>query len=287
MFSESTQTPTVDAPKIAEKIGIKNLVIKREDLHPLGSHKGRSLPLMIQKGIEKGATRFVISSSGNAAKAAVLTIEEMQKKGQEISLEVFVGAHINPIKKAWLLGHASETITITESPRPLQSAIEAENAGAYSLRQSTDETAPLGYFSLGEELQTIPNLSDIFVPASSGTLAVGLGRFFLEKNPNVKIHVVQTEAVHPFSDSEIKSEHSIADAIVDKVGFRKAEILDIVSKSHGSVIVPSDTLISEAQNLLASESIEASPNGTLALAGLIAKKEVKYAGTVCILVCGK
>lgn len=287
-FSQGIPTPQVDAPTIAVKIGVEKLVVKREDLHPLGSHKGRSLPFMIQKGIEKGATHFAISSSGNAARAAVLTFESLPSD-KKATLDVFIGSHIAPEKRSWLLEHASESIKIIESARPLQSLFEAEKNGAYPLRQSTSEDAPIGYVELGKELESIQNLSHIFVPASSGTLAVGLGRFFSKNNPPIKIHVVQTEAVHPFSNVQTKSEFSIADAIVNKVGYRKQEVLDIVSKSGGSVIVPTDATVLEAQKLLAEENIIASANGALALAGLISAKqnEQLFSGTVCVLVCGR
>lgn len=282
---ENSITPLVSVPAIGAMLGIKELFIKREDLHPLGSHKGRSLPIMIQKGIEKGATHFAISSSGNAAKAAVLSVREFQKTDPKITLDIYIGNNIAAEKKKWLLEFQGNGITVTEHTRPLQVLFDAEKKGAYPLRQSTSDDALLGYESLAQELLEIKNLSDVFVPASSGTLAVALGQYM----SGVKIHVVQTEAVHPFSDTPTHTEHSIADAIVDKVGLRKSDITEIILKTKGSVIVPNDTTILEAQTLLTKENIEATPNGALALAGLLTVKKQKspVGDVVCCIVTGK
>ena len=56
--------------RVERMLGIPSLYLKREDLHPLGSHKGRSLPYMIDKGLEEGLYRFAISSSGNGTTGA-------------------------------------------------------------------------------------------------------------------------------------------------------------------------------------------------------------------------
>jgi threonine dehydratase len=65
-------TPLEQQKKLAEVIGFSDLYFKREDLHPYGSHKGRSIPVMIDHYVASGDTTFAISSSGNAALAAAI-----------------------------------------------------------------------------------------------------------------------------------------------------------------------------------------------------------------------
>ena len=69
-------TPLEAYPKLAKAIGVNRLYFKREDLHPYGSHKGRSIPVMIDKYFKAGDRRFANSSSGNAALAAAKYIKE-------------------------------------------------------------------------------------------------------------------------------------------------------------------------------------------------------------------
>ena len=87
-------TPNEQYTRLAKAIGYDDLYFKREDLHPLGSHKGRSIPVMIDYYYEKGARDFAISSSGNAALAATLYIKDKP----DTKLEIFVGNNIAPHK---------------------------------------------------------------------------------------------------------------------------------------------------------------------------------------------
>src|SRR5690349_19687251 len=82
-------------PELAKALEVKSLLFKREDLHPYGSHKGRSIPVMIDKYMEEGIKHFAISSSGNAALAAAFHISKLNSG---IKLEILVGQHINKNK---------------------------------------------------------------------------------------------------------------------------------------------------------------------------------------------
>mgnify|MGYP001573282831 FL=1 len=158
-------TPQTKHPNLAKIIGISKLYFKREDLHPHGSHKGRSIPIMIDKKIALGKTDFAISSTGNAALSAVKYIQEKnQKKNtneKPLSLSVFIGKNINPEKKKKLLAEIHDkNITIIESTRPLQESLKTDKT---SLRQSNDPDALVGYETLARELSEIPDLKDIFI----------------------------------------------------------------------------------------------------------------------------
>src|SRR3990167_2253444 len=94
------KTPQQSYPSLAAALGVPELYLKREDLHHFGSHKGRSIPLMIKNYHKDGRRDFVISSSGNAALAAILFVRDHNKNntGDPIRLTVFVGKHIEPKK---------------------------------------------------------------------------------------------------------------------------------------------------------------------------------------------
>jgi cysteine synthase len=87
------QTPQLNHPKLAQTLGISELYLKREDLSLYGSHKGRSIPHMIKTYFGQGIRNFVISSSGNAALAAIHTIAQHNKNNPSttLSLKIFVG----------------------------------------------------------------------------------------------------------------------------------------------------------------------------------------------------
>jgi threonine dehydratase len=253
---------------------------------------------MIKTYFDQGIRNFVISSSGNAALAAIHTIAQHNKNNPStpLSLKIFVGEKINQAKLENLkaISNNLSDINISQVKNPKQMAFQMDKDGkAKTLRQSNDDLALIGYHSLATELNQIPNLASIFVPTSSGTTAQALGEWFTTHNPNVQIHIVQTEAVHPiakmFDTGFTLRSFSVAGAIVDNIAHRKDKVMEIIKKSNGSGWVVSDEEINEAIKLVKETTeIEISPNSALSVAGL--KKAIeqgsKFSGPVACLITG-
>ncbi len=295
-------TPLENYPKLASAIGITNLYFKREDLHPYGSHKGRSIPVMIDHYHGKGDKSFAISSSGNAALAAALHINKLnqEKVGQELSLDIFVGNHVSPKKLQKIRTLADESdgnIRVLTKERPLQALVQATQDGARSLRQSTDNEALVGYESLAEELvaQVYPaQISAIFIGTSSGTTAQALADYFLKNKLPVQVHIVQTSSCHPlagaFETYDGPDELSIAEAIVDITGYRKSAIIPLIEKTGGKGWVATNQDIESAQKIVHDNTgLEISTNSALSIVGIMKAVYIghKIEGSVVGLICGE
>ncbi|HEU0081153.1 MAG TPA: PLP-dependent lyase/thiolase [Candidatus Paceibacterota bacterium] len=295
-------TPQTESPEIARELGVGALYLKREDLHPLGSHKGRSIPVMIDLKVAKGATDFAISSSGNAALAAARHIKARNAAGSKLSLLILVGRNIEAGKLKRLQEEAvgEPRIRIEAEARPLQALFNLiKNDGKTSLRQSNDPDALVGYRTLAAEIAATPNLEAVFIGTSSGTTAEALADYFVEHagrtgEPFPQVHVVQTAGVSPiakaFAQEESEPEASLADAIVDKVAHRALSVENAVRKTAGHGWIASNADIRRAIELLRDKAgIEATPNGALSLAGLIKARASgrRFAGSVVCVVTGK
>jgi threonine dehydratase len=188
-------TPLEHYTDLAAAVGISDIYFKREDLHPYGSHKGRSIPLMIDKYYQNGDRRFAISSSGNAALAAALHIQRINGVNSEpAELDIFVGNNIAPHKLERLRGLVDNHIRVLIKERPLQALTQVSNEGVRSLRQSTDDLALIGYESLAEELSVVNNIGAVFIGTSSGTTAQALAQYFSKKELPIQVHIVQTSS---------------------------------------------------------------------------------------------
>lgn len=269
-------TPQQNQPDLARAVGIDSLFLKREDAHPYGSHKGRSIPVMIDAYVKKGARHFAISSSGNAALAASLYIKELNKKNNaKVRLEILVGNKIPDKKYKKLIDLADEDVSVMRFERPLQTLTQKTADGSIqSLRQSTDDLALIGYGSLAQELSEIKDLQAVFMPTSSGTTAEALANYFLDKKKSVEVHIVQTTSCHPmaleFVDSIPSEEESTSDAIVDTTARRKDALVPLLQKTNGSGWIATNEEISTARELIATHAnIKVSPNGALGVAGLM------------------
>jgi threonine dehydratase len=292
-------TPQEQFPALAKAIGLTDLYLKREDLHPYGSHKGRSIPFMIDHYFEQGLRNFAISSSGNAALAAALYVKELNsnsaKNGNQslIHLDIFVGIHLAPNKLAKLKKLEGDHIRVLTKERPLQSLMQASEEGARSLRQSTDDLALIGYKSLAEELAKIPNLAAIFIGTSSGTTAQALAQYFMDLKTSIQIHIVQTSSCHPLSDAfetfDGEDEQSIANAIVDKTARRKDALIPLIKKTGGYGWFATNDEIRAAQELVKKHAgFEISANSALSIVGAMeaAYRSWPVNGAVVCMICG-
>src|SRR5262249_22493246 len=140
---DSEKTPFESKLELAAAIDTDTVFFKREDLHPYGSHKGRSIPVMIDHYLKAGVNRFSISSSGNAAIAAAMYVNELDEKRDHdfIDLDIFIGQHAAPRKAQKLKDLADDHIRVLVKERPLQALTQAVDEGAQSLRQSTNDLA--------------------------------------------------------------------------------------------------------------------------------------------------
>ncbi len=286
-------TPQEPYSALAEAIDIKNISLKREDMHPYGSHKGRSIPFMIDHYYKAGDRHFVISSSGNAALAAAM---HMSKIGSDAELDIFVSNNVPEHKLAKLKKLQTEKIRILIKERPIQALTQAVNEGSRSLRQSTDEIALIGYESLAEELASTKNIDKggaVFIGTSSGTTAQALAQYFLKNKLPIQVHIVQTSSCHTIAEAfetyDGPDERSIADAIVDITAFRKEALIPLIEKTGGRGWIATNDDILAAQKIVSENAgFEISTNSALSISGIIKATEIGHeiTGPVICLVCG-
>jgi threonine dehydratase len=289
--------PLESYPKLAAKIGVSTIYFKREDLHPYGSHKGRSLPPMIDHYYAQGDRRFVISSSGNAALAAALHISKLT----DAYLDIFVGNHISDKKLAKLRAEISnpetaQRIRILRKERPLQALMQATQDGMRSLRQSTDDIALIGYESLAEELIASSKkdpIGAVFIGTSSGTTAQALAAYFSKNEPPIQVHIVQTSSCHPMAETfeayDGPDELSIADAIVDQVAQRKTKLIPLIESTGGTGWIATNEDVDAALEFTREQTgLEISTNSALSVAGAMKAAYTGHEidGAVVCMICG-
>lgn len=288
-------TPHETYRNLAESIGVKELYFKREDLHPYKSHKGRSIPLMIDNYYAQGERKFAISSSGNAALAAALHAKKINADNSDkVELDIFVGINVNQNKLQKLKELGDDRIRVMIKERPLQAMTTAIQEGTRSLRQSTDDISLVGYASLAKEIAEIKNAGAVFVGTSSGTTAQALAAYFIEKNIPIQVHIVQTSSCHPISDAfetyDGPNEKSIADAITDITAIRKQKLEKLIRKTGGNGWFATNYDIETAQKLVKEKvQLEISTNSALSIVGAMhaVYRGWETNGAIICLICGE
>ena len=291
MNFDKVNTPTEKYQDLADKIGVSCLYFKREDLHPLGSHKGRSVSYMIDHYIKSSDKDFVISSSGNAALAAAKYIQNLD---DNITLDIYVGNKINQNKLNILKEYSSDRIRILMKERPLQALTLAVEEGKRSLRQSTDDVALIGYKGLAEEIAQIDGVGAVFIGTSSATTAQALAQNFLQQKSKIQVHIVQTSTCHPISQEfdlySGQEEISKADAIVDKIAHRKDQVTELIKLTGGFGWIANNEDIDIAIKITNEKTgIDISPNSALSVVGAMKSAYEGYNtnGAVVCIIAGK
>ena len=64
------ETPLITAPRLAQKIGCKDLYFKFEGCNPTGSFKDRGMVVAVAKAMEEGSRRIICASTGNTSASA-------------------------------------------------------------------------------------------------------------------------------------------------------------------------------------------------------------------------
>lgn len=261
-----------DTPLLNISDNNSQLFVKNETKNPNGSFKDRGLAYQFARHMMTGKTRFALSSSGNAAISAAHIA-----RLYNFELSVFVGDSINPDKLTLLEDKIKDSpnIKVFKSKKPRSELIKfvREHSDFVNLRGSTDVYAPVGYKSIAFELMAaVPQLDSIFIPASSGTSAVGIASGFQQLGASVQIHICQSTKIHPIAKNFDKSfsvtSKSLADAITDKIAHRKIELLNLIQDSQGFGWVISDDELLQAKKLVDSKNIgDFSFNSVLAFSG--------------------
>ncbi|MGH7666194.1 MAG: PLP-dependent lyase/thiolase [Candidatus Dormibacteria bacterium] len=175
-------------PELGEGLGIPQLLLKREDQNPTGSHKARCLSLLCSQVVASGRSQAVISSSGNAAVAAAAYAEL-----GGIRLLSLISPLTPRVKLERLLAYPQLAVA---SPRPVGLLHHSvRHWQLQDLRGSTNPLAPNAYRGIAAELVGGDELAAIFLYASSGASALGLAQGLerlLERSQRPQLHIVET-----------------------------------------------------------------------------------------------
>ncbi len=250
-----------NTPLTEISIGFNTKVsVKREDLNPAGSHKDRGLAYEISYHLSKGHKDFVISSSGNSAISAFNLI-----KYTDLNLTIFLPDNTPESKLSRLSSLAQidhrrirekyPNIQVFITPKALSESDEyAHKNNSFLLRGSKDPIATTGYTTIATELsKNIKNISDIFIPTSSGTTLMGIYQGFedlIEKNEISslpRIHVCQTTKVNifarEFDDNFLTESNSSVHSIIDRIGHRFSEVVSAIKRSDGAGWVINEDMV--------------------------------------------
>ena len=194
-------TPAVDVPALADALGLKRLIVKRESANPTGSHKDRMTPLALARAIETGAAGVVCASSGNAAISLAA-----YASAAGVQCRVLVTASISDAYRSLLDRMNADIVVcrthldrwkvmagmVSQGWYPITNfALPAVGSNPYGVQ---------GYKTVAYEIfQQVGPVDDVVVPCARGDLLWGIGEGFNElKHAGMIGGLPRLHAVEPF-----------------------------------------------------------------------------------------
>ena len=262
-------TPLIDCPRLAQKLGSKNLAIKDEGRLPTGSFKARGLAVAVSMAKELGLKKLAMPTNGNAGAALAAYARRAGMEAYifcpddtpEINVREIAaqGAHLQLVKG--LIHHCGKLV-----------AEGREAHGWFDVSTLKEPYRIEGKKTMGLELADqlgwkLPDV--IFYPTGGGTGLIGMWKAFdeLEEigwlgSQRPRMVAVQASGCAPLVQAyeqgdehavEWKNAHTVAAGIRVPVALGDFLILRAVRASNGFAIAVDDDQILTARDEVAQE----------------------------------
>jgi threonine synthase len=278
-------TPLLEAPRLARRVGLKNLLIKDESLNPTQSFKARGMSAAVSMAKELGITKVAAPSAGNAGGAlsayaaragmeAYIFMPKDTPRANVIECER-LGAHVSLIDGL-----------ITDCGAEVARRKDAE--GWFDVSTLKEPYRVEGKKTLGYELAeqlgwTLPDV--IIYPTGGGTGLVGMWKAFNEMEQlgwidsrRPRMVTVQSSGCAPIVTAFEKGERfaeMFPNAATVASGLRVPKaigdflILDAIRASGGTAVAVDDAeLIAAVDEIGAAEGLFVAPEGGACLPAL-------------------
>lgn len=278
-------TPLLPSRRLADDLGLPNLLVKEEGLNPTGTFKARGMAVAVSRALELGARAFAAPTAGNAgvalaayaaaagARATIFVPEDAPRR--VIDNPRALGADVRLVKG--LISDAGKACAAFVQATPgtldvstLKEPYRAEGKKTMGLEIAAD----LGW-----------SLPDVIVyPTGGGTGIVGMAKAFAELRElgwldagAPRLVSVQAEGCAPVVRAWERGEAACEfweGARTDAAGLRVPKpfadrlVLRALRESDGAAVAVSEAEIRAGVADLARDGILASPEGGAAAAGL-------------------
>ena len=274
-------TPVVDLPAVASRLGIESLDAKLEYINPTGSFKDRGTAVVIAVAKQHGVSEVVEDSSGNAGASVSAYAGRAGMKAH-----VFAPSSAPQAKLRQIVAYGARVHSIP-GPREATTAAAVEYATEHDLVYASHVLSP--YFVEGTKVfaYEVYRQSDgkiprhIIMPVGNGSLLLGALKGFseLKRGGHIagipRLHAVQAKNVMPIVAAFQGLAHApptastVAGGIAVGTPARIEEIVAAIKATEGTATAVEEADILAWRNTLAqTEGVYGEPTSAAAFAGL-------------------
>ena len=286
-------TPLVDAPRLADELGLGSVAVKDESRNPTGTVLDRGHSLAVTAAVAAGADLLAQATPGNGGQSMAAYAGQ-----HDLRSYAFVPSRAPFPNKALTNVHGGEMRVVggrlDDAKAALSEDLAAEHypMGPFRTPYRHEGAKTLSYEVLADRGWTAPDA--VVVPASTGELVVGLATGFREARElglaeaTPQLFAVQSAGCAPVatawqSDADAVEPWTAPDTIVgelevpDPAGGTLA--LGALAETDGAALaVDDDAVLESAVAVAASATLETGAAGGAAAAGAWALAEGDVAG---------
>ncbi|MXY45276.1 MAG: threonine synthase [Dehalococcoidia bacterium] len=274
-------TPIVNLPAVASRLGIRSLDAKLEYINPTGSFKDRGTAVVIAAAKRHGVSEVVEDSSGNAGASV-----SAYAARAGMTAHIFAPSSAPQAKLRQIVAYGAQVHSIP-GPREATTAAAIEYATEHSLVYASHVLSP--YFVEGTKLfayeifhqsgDSMPK--HIVMPVGNGSLLLGALKGFseLKRGGHIadipRLHAVQAKSVMPivaaFHDlTDVPPvQTTVAGGIAVGTPARLEEIVTAIKTTDGTATaVEENDILSWRDTLAHTEGIYGEPTSAAAFASL-------------------
>ncbi len=300
-------TPLYDATRLAETLGLKQLLVKDDGRNPTASFKDRASAMVVAHAQEIGVSTVATASTGNAAAA----LAGVCAATPGVEATIFVPASAPEAKIAQLLVYGARVLLVEGT---YDDAFDlcwdvCEEFGWYNrstgINPFTTEGKKTVSFEVAEQLNwQIPDV--VVVSVGDGSIIGGVHKGFVDMlnmgwiDRMPRLIGVQAEGSSPLvhawkagltaEQMEPVDAHTVADSISSGLPRDRAKALRAVRDTGGAYIsVTDDQILAAIPELAQGSGVFAEPAGAASYAGLkqaISDDLIASTDRVAILVTG-
>ncbi len=271
-------TPLLDAPRLAQALGVRRVWVKDEGQNPTGSFKARGLVMAVARAWELGARALAIPSAGNAGSALAAYAAAA---GLEAHVVMPKDTPVPIIEETRALGADLELIDGLITDAGARVAEGAARNGWFDVSTLKEPYRVEGKKTMGYELfeQLGGRLPDVIVyPTGGGTGLVGMWKAFEEMQAmgwmgDARPRMISVQAdgcapiVRAWERGEDEAEpwenaHTYASGLRVPRAVGDFLMLRAIRESGGAAVAVSDAAMADAVRLIgASTGVFAAPEG--------------------------
>jgi threonine synthase len=277
-------TPVIDSPRLAQHLGLRQILLKDEGRNPTGSFKDRSSSVGVSHALQVGATTIACASTGNAASSlaghaalsglpAIIFVPKTAPEPKVAQLQVF-GATVFAVNSSYDDAYDLCTKTCHEF------GWYNRNCAINPVLVEGKKTAGL---EIAEQSAAFGGVPDwVAVSVGDGCTIAGIWKGLrtmrelgvIDRMP--RLLGVQAAEVKPIeyalrhdSIPEKTDGTTMADSIDVKVPRNWRKAVRAVRDSNGEIVTASDEAILDAMRLAGRHGLFAEPAAAAALAGVV------------------